>query len=117
MADKDVLKTGTGNWGSLGGNNKMHGFEPTGTQTPDRTSQEGHSGSRRDIAPQAGPSGVMGYSKNEAKNSFGAGPQEPGQSSQSGARQEGFAHGGNTKMFGNRGSRPARPGCTGPDGG
>lgn len=104
------------NWGDLGGNNKMHGFQPTGTQTPDRTSQEGHSGSRRGIEPQAGPSDVMGYSKS-VTNSRGAGPQKPGQSHQEGSRQEGFAHGGTTKMFGNRGSRPARPGCTGPDGG
>ena len=103
------------NWGSLGGNTKMHGFAPTGTQTPDRTSQEGHSGSRRGIEPQAGPSNVMGYSKNEAKNSFGAGPQTAGTSAQSGARQEGFAHGGKTAMFGNRGSRPARGGSTAPE--
>src|SRR5262245_49047468 len=103
------------NWGSLGGNTKMHGFQPTGTQTPDRTSQEGHSGSRKGIAPQAGPSNVIGYSENEAKNFTGAGPQEPGQSAQAGKRQEGFAHGGDTKMFGNRGSRPARGGQTAPD--
>jgi hypothetical protein len=102
-------------WGSLGGNTPMHKFEPTGTQEPDRTSQEGHGGGRRGIEPQAGPSGVMGYSENEAKNSMGAGPQEPGQSSQSGARQEGFAHGGKTAMFGNRGSRPARGGSSAPE--
>jgi hypothetical protein len=57
----------------------------------------------------------MGYSKNEAKNSRGAGPQEPGGSAVTGARQEGFAHGGTTHMFGNRGSRPARGGCTTPE--
>lgn len=117
MAENKKSPEKGANWGKLGGTTKMHSFAPTGTQTPDRTSQEGHSGSRTGIAPQAGPSSVMGYSKNEAKNSRGAGPQEPGQSSQSGARQDGFAHGGNTKMFGNRGSRAARPGCTGPDGG
>ena len=105
-------------WGKLGGGSgRMHKFAPTGTQTPDRTSQEGHSGSRRNIEPQAGPSDVMGYSKNEARNSRGAGPQAPGQSHQEGGRQEGFAHGGKTSMFGNRGSRPARGGCTAPDGG
>jgi len=103
------------NWGKLGGNNAMHSFAPTGTQTPGQSSQEGHSGSRRGIEPQAGPSNVMGFSKNEAKNSFGAGPQEPGCSSQSGKREEGFAHGGKTSMFGNRGSRQARGGSTAPE--
>lgn len=116
VANKTSPEKGA-NWGKLGGTTPMHGFAPTGTQTPDRTSQEGHSGSRRGIEPQAGPSNVMGYSKNEAKNSFGAGPQQPGQSSQSGARQDGFAHGGTTHMFGNRGSRRAVPGQSGPDGG
>jgi len=110
-------------WGSLGGDTKMHSWSGTGTQTPDRTSQEG-SGSKRGIEPKAGPSGVMGFSNNEkhgremtAKaggNSFGAGPQEPGQSASTGARQDGFAKGGNTSMFGNRGSQPAKGGCTSP---
>lgn len=103
------------NWGKLGGSNHMHGFAPTGTQTPGQSSQEGHGGSRRGIAPQAGPSNVMGFSKNEAKNSRGAGPQAPGQSHQEGGRQDGFAHGGKTSMFGNRGSRPARGGFSAPD--
>lgn len=111
MADS----TKKANWGRLGGSSgRMHGFAPTGTQTPDRTSQEGHSGSRRDIAPQAGPSDVIGYSKNEAKNSYGAGPQTPDNTTASGARQDGFAKGGKTSMFGNRGSIPAKGGCTAP---
>lgn len=117
MVDNKSSTNKRANWGKLGGSNKMHGFAPTGTQEPGGSSQEGHSGSRRGIEPQAGPSNVMGFSKNEARNSFGAGPQQPGQSSQSGARQEGFAHGGSTKMFGNRGSRPARGGQTAPEGG
>ena len=114
------------NWGSLGGNNKMHGFQPTGTQTPDRTSQEGHGGGRRGIAPQAGPSDVMGYSdgskqgremtaKHGTNQSF-AGTQTPGQSvSQPNGDKNGFAKGGNTAMFGNRGSRPAQGGKSSPE--
>lgn len=113
VANKDKQKGG--NWGSLGGNNAMHGFAPTGTQEPGKSSQEGHSGSRRGIEPQAGPSNVMGFSKNEARNSHGAGPQTAGQSASAQPRQDGFAHGGNTPMFGNRGSRPARGGCTSPE--
>jgi len=103
------------NWGKLGGSSgQMHKFNGAGTQSPGGSSQEGH-GSRRGMEPQAGPSNVMGFSKNEAKNSFGAGPQEPGQSHQAGKRQEGFAHGGKTAMFGNRGSRQARGGQSAPD--
>lgn len=115
VANKKTNEKGA-NWGKLGGDGKMHTFNGAGTQQPGGSSQEGH-GARRGIEPNAGPSGVTGFSKNEARNSRGAGPQEPGQSSQSGARQDGFAHGGTTKMFGNRGSRAMRPGQSGPDGG
>lgn len=102
------------NWGKLGGSGKMHSFNGAGTQQPGGSSQEGH-GSRRGMEPQAGPSNVMGFSKNEARNSRGAGPQQPGQSHQEGGRQEGFAHGGKNSMFGNRGSRQARGGFSAPD--
>jgi hypothetical protein len=92
----------------------MHSFAPTGTQTPDRTSQEGHSGSRRGIEPQAGPSNVMGFSSGASNKSY-AGTQTPGQSA---ACPEGgnnkFAKGGSTKMFGNRGSLRAEAGKTSP---
>jgi hypothetical protein len=115
MAENKSSTNKRANWGKLGGSNHMHGFAPTGKQEPGVSSQEGHSGSRRDIKPQAGPSNVMGFSKNEARNSFGAGPQEPGQSASAGKRQDGFAHGGSGHMFGNRGSRPAQGGKTAPE--
>lgn len=103
-----------GNWGSLGGNNAMHSFDPVGTQTPDRTSQEGSGGSKTSIKPMAGPSSVMGYS--ESGNQSFAGTQTPGQSSScpSGGDKNGFAKGGKTSMFGNRGSIPARGGFSSP---
>lgn len=116
VANKKTNEKGA-NWGKLGGNGKMHSFEGAGSQSPGGSAVDMHGGSRRGIEPNAGPSDVMGYSKNEAKNSRGAGPQEPGGSAVTGARQDGFAHGGTTKMFGNRGSRAARPGQSGPDGG
>lgn len=110
-------------WGELGGNNKMHSWSGTGTQEADRTSQEG-SGSKRGIAPKAGPSNVMGFrdhsksgremSDKPSANQFGAGPAEAGQSASSGARQDGFAKGGTTSMWGNRGSQRAEGGCSGP---
>lgn len=118
MATDPDTKEKKANWGKLGGGTgRMHGFEPAGKQAPGGSAVDMSGGSRRGIEPQAGPSNVMGYSKNEAKNSFGAGPQEPGQSAQAGKREDGFAKGGNTKMFGNRGSRRAVAGQTGPDGG
>jgi hypothetical protein len=107
MAGKD--------WGKLGGpSGKMQKFTPTGTQTPDRTSQEGHSGSRRDIKVQAGPPTVMGFSSGVSNKSH-AGTQTPGQTSQqpSGGNDK-FAKGGSTKMFGNRGSQRAEGGKTSP---
>lgn len=94
-----------------GGDNKMHGWSGTGTQEPGQTAQEG-SGSKRGIEPKAG--GQVGFYSSSDQNKFGAGPQEPGVSGTSGARQEGFAHGGKTSMHGNRGSQPAKPGCSCP---
>jgi hypothetical protein len=102
-----------------GGSNKMHGWSGTGTQEPGQSAQQG-TGSKRGIAPKAGPSDVMGYRDHAKKgremsatasaNQFGAGPQEPGQSASSGARQDGFAKGGTTPMHGNTGSTVAVPG-------
>jgi hypothetical protein len=91
----------------------MHSFAPTGTQTPDRTSQEGHSGSRRDIKVQPGPSNVMGFSTSGNKSY--AGTQTPGQSAAcpTGGDQK-FAKGGSNSMFGNRGSLRAEAGKTSP---
>jgi hypothetical protein len=93
MATKTTEKGA--NWGKLGGGSgKMHGFAPVGTQTPDRTSQEGHSGSRTGIEPQAGPSNVMGFSSGVSNKSY-AGTQTPGQSSsQPTGGKDKFAKGG-----------------------
>ena len=110
MADKEKK----GNWGSFGGSTKMHSFAPVGTQTPDRTSQEGHSGSRTNGKPQAGPSNVMGFSEGTSNKSH-AGTQTPGQSASQPSGDGGkFAKGGSTAMFGNRGSIPAKGGCSAP---
>ena len=98
-------------WGELGGpSGKMHKFAPTGTQKPGGTSQEGHSGSRRDIKPQAG--GKAGFYSASGNKSF-AGTQTPGQTSAdpSGGNDK-FAKGGSTKMFGNRGSQRVEAGKT-----
>jgi hypothetical protein len=105
----------TKGWGSLGGaSGRMHKFAPTGTQTPDRSSQEGHSGSRRDIKVQSGPSNVMGFSTGVSNKSY-AGTQTPGQSAAcpTGGNNK-FAKGGDTKMFGNRGSLRAEGGKSSP---
>lgn len=107
-------------WGELGGNNAMHSFNGVGTQKPGQSSQEG-SGGRREQRANGGPSGVMSSdnskgtgSQKHGNNKYGAGPQVSGQSSASGAKQEGFAHGGKTSMFGNRGSQRAVGGNSAP---
>ena len=107
----DGVKKG---WGTLGGGSgKMHKFAPTGTQTPDRTSQEGHSGSRRDIKVQAGGANAGFYSSGVSNKSH-AGTQTPGQTAAQPTSNEKFAKGGSTKMFGNRGSQRAEAGKTSP---
>lgn len=105
-----------------GGNTPMHGWSGTGTQEPGQTASEG-TGPKRGIAPKAG--GSVGFfedhtksgqtSKEEGRspNTFGAGPQTPGQSASAGTRQDGFAKGGTTSMHGNTGSRQALPGQSG----
>lgn len=101
-------------WGTLGGGSgKMHKFTPTGTQTPGQSSQEGHSGSRRDIKVQAG--GKDGFYSSGVSNKSYAGTQTPGQTSAdpSGGNDK-FAKGGTTKMHGNRGSQRVEGGKTAP---
>ena len=116
MAKSKVEKSGKGNWGSFGGDNKMHGFQPTGTQESGKSSQEGHSGSRKGIQPQAGGSSA-GFYSSSVTNKFGAGPQSPGQSGSAQPHTTGVAaKGGSTHMFGNRGSQKAVPGQSGPNG-
>lgn len=110
MAKGKVESTKGGTWGSFGGSTPMHSWSGTGTQKPGGSSQEG-SGSKRGIEPKAGSSNA-GFYSSSTSNKFGAGPQESGQSASCGARQEGFAHGGKTSMFGNRGSRKAIGGQT-----
>jgi len=100
-------------WGELGGGSgKMHKFAPTGTQKPGVSSQEGHSGSRRDIKVQAG--GKEGFYSASGNKSY-AGTQTPGQTAAdpSGGNDK-FAKGGTTKMWGNRGSQRAEGGKTSP---
>jgi hypothetical protein len=91
-----------------GGTNKMHSWSGTGTQEPGQSAQQG-SGPKRGIAPKAGGPNAGFYSASTT-NKFGAGPQTPGQSGPSGAREDGFAKGGTTSMHGNTGSRVAVPG-------
>lgn len=94
-------------WGELGGNGKMHGFNGVGTQTPDRSSQEG-SGGRRDQKAKGGASGVG--SSEGTSNKYHAGTQTPGQSAAHATNNDKFAKGGTTSMFGNRGSQRCEPG-------
>ena len=101
-------------WGTLGGGSgRMHKFEPTGTQKEAVSSQEGHSGSRRDIKVQAG-GGHGFYSSGTGNKSF-AGTQEAGVTATTpkGGNDK-FAKGGSTSMFGNRGSLRAEGGKTSP---
>jgi hypothetical protein len=115
MANSKVESTKKGNWGEFGGDTKMHGFAPTGTQTPGQSSQEGHSGSRRGIEPQAG--GQVGFYSTGTTNKDYAGTAEAGCSgpSKSGPNNK-FAEGGKTHMWGNRGSQKAVPGQSGCNG-
>jgi hypothetical protein len=57
----------------------------------------------------------MGFSEGGQSNKSFAGTQTPGQSSsQPSGDKSGFAKGGSTSMYGNRGSIPAKPGCSSP---
>jgi hypothetical protein len=95
----------------------MFGFRGVGEQKPGQSAQEGNGG-RRDQKAEGGKAGVASSdetkhgkgSSKQAPNRYGAGPQDSGTSSPSGSRQPGFAHGGTTKMFGNRGSQRCEPG-------
>ena len=115
MANGKVESEKGGNWGGLGGDGHMHSFKGTGTQTPGQSSQEG-SGARRGIEPKAGPSNVMGYSTGATNKDY-AGTQEAGcsASKKTGPNNK-FAEGGKGHMWGNRGSRKAVDGQSGPNG-
>lgn len=113
MKDMKITTSPPGGAFAKGGNGHMFGFRGTGKQEPGQSAQEG-TGPKRGIAPQAGPSNAGFYSA--SGNTSFAGTQTPGQSA---AKPTGdknaFAKGGTTKMFGNRGSQQAKPGCTAPD--
>lgn len=109
-------------WGTLGGKNPMHSFRGAGEQEPDSSSQEvkGNAG-RREQKIAAGGTGIAssdnskhGSMTKHGSNRYGAGPQASGTSSPTLAKQEGFAHGGKTAMFGNRGSKRSDPGMSSP---
>jgi hypothetical protein len=108
VSNKHATSEKKGNWGSFGGDTKMHSFKGVGTQAPGGSAVDGQGGGRRDQKAQAG-SASAGFYSSDTKNKFGAGTQEPGSSSQAGKRQDGFAHGGSTHMFGNRGSQRQGP--------
>jgi hypothetical protein len=110
MKDMKVTTSPPGGAFLKGGTNKMHGWSGTGPQEPGQSAQQG-TGSKRGIAPK--PGGEVGFYSESTQNKFGAGPQDPNCTSASGARQEGFAHGGKTSMHGNTGSRTAVPGQSG----
>lgn len=110
----DKVNSKGSNWGKLGGSHKMHSFAPTGTQTPGQSSQEGHSGSRRDIAAKGGGRDTL--SSQGQMNKDYAGTQAAGESAsnKSGPNNK-WAEGGKTSMHGNRGSRPMPAGQSGPN--
>src|SRR5262245_44806586 len=111
MASKS-MGTKSASFAKAGGKH-MFGFRGTGTQTPGQSAQAG-TGPKRGIAPKAGPTGLVG---NGQSNKDYAGTQTPGVSA---ATKKGgdskFAAGGSGRMFGNRGSRPAPSGQSGPNG-
>jgi len=123
MAKHGEVKDKT--WGSLGGGGHMFPFAGTSKQEPGQAAQEGRSGGRRGIAPQAGGD-VAFVSDNSKKgremsakhgtNTDYAGTQQAGTSgpTKSGGDKNGFAKGGTTHMWGNRGSRRSEPGCSSP---
>ena len=74
--NKDTDEKGA-NWGELGGNNSMHDFRGTGTQSPGVSSQEG-TGGREGIEPKAG--GQVGFYSSGASNKDYAGTQQAGTS-------------------------------------
>ena len=115
MAKGKVEKTSGGDWGELGGNNKMFGFAGTSTQEPGQSAQEGRSGGKRGIEPKAGSSNVA-YVSSGAHNTDYAGTATPGGS---GPTKHGgdakFAEGGKTHMWGKGSARRAIGGQTAQD--
>jgi|SRR5215475_1448464 len=104
------------NW-DVGGDGHMYGFRGSGKQTPGHTSQEGtgSKGTSKPYRAEGGPTGQY-YSTGTSNRDY-AGTQEAGTSgrTKSGPNNK-FAEGGKTHMFGNRGSRKAEPGQSGPCG-
>lgn len=110
--------------GDFSNNSSQHmfGWRGTGEQSPGQSSQAG-TGGRRDQKASGGGTGIASSDESKsgqksgmaaAANRYGAGPQTPGQSAASGARADGFAHGGKTNMFPNRGSKRAEGGMSSP---
>lgn len=118
VSEKSRFHEKGGNWGSLGGNTKMHSFRGVGTQTPGQTSQEG-SGGRRDQTAKGGPSGIASQDNSKHGRTMSAkpsgnrdyagtaSPDTTGPTKHGGDSR--FAEGGKTHMFGNTGSQRARP--------
>jgi hypothetical protein len=96
-----------------GGNHSMHTAAGTATQKPGVSSQEGQSAISSSQEPEAGPPSGGFYSAG-ATNKDHAGTQVPGQSSQKKSGNSKWAEGGSHAMFGNRGSLPAKGGCSAP---
>ena len=125
MAKHGDIKDKT--WGDINPSDKhMFGWRGTGKQESGQSASEG-TGSKRGIAPHAGSSNVAYVSDNSkhgktmsekaGKNTDYAGTATPGGSgpTKSGGDNR-FAEGGKTHMWGNRGSRRAVEGQSGPNG-
>jgi hypothetical protein len=93
----------------------MHSNTGTGPQQPGKSSQEGSGGGKDPGAVvTGGPSSVMGFSSGSTNKDY-AGTQTAGCSAQKKSGGDGkWAEGGTTAMFGNRGSTPAKGGCSAP---
>jgi hypothetical protein len=114
--------SGKGSWDTTGSQH-MHKWSGTGTQESGQSAQEG-TGSKRGIAPKTGSEHGF-YSDNEKSgktmsakpgaNTDYAGTASDGTSSptKKGGDQR-FAAGGTTHMYSNRGSLPAKGGCSAP---
>lgn len=102
------------NWGKLGGNGKMHGFEPVGTQKPGVSSVDMSGGSRRGIEAKGGS--AHGFYSSGTGNKDYAGTQAAGTTGPEKAGPNNkFAEGGKNSMFGNRGSQRMPSGQSGPN--
>ena len=104
----------SGNWGSFGGNTPMHSWSGSGPQEPGQSSQAGRGGKREGTAKGGGDKAFV---SSGVHNTDFAGTKEAGCSgpSKTGGNEK-FASGGKTHMWGNRGSKPAVAGQSGPNG-